>query len=302
MRPEVIKATIRKIVCEGYRGTCEDILEQEDEELHSSVYNSALNGAKGHRPRDSQFLKENNPMDRNIAVKTEGDKRNNAKSPRYLSPNTDNNVKMVDTKEVYGPKKGVLRLRDERQVQSIDVNIHNINVDLGFTNQNRSMSNPALDTKSEDTPQDVKNNRGCKEASSRWIDLRIQKNNAQSLMTNPKNDDMNRLRKKARNFELNKLFKRTLNATTQSFYRNKNKSELRFENKTSSELNDSKGVNRLKVAQNKVGMTFMESLKSRPVDLKSFEYLFDNNRSLKSLTVKDTSKSKSRDSACRRLI
>ena len=294
MKPEFVRYLIRKAVCEGYKGTCEDIQELDDEEMHSSMQSSGLQVSKVLGSRKNGLLKENDMNVMNKNARSTENKFTKLNNTRYLSPSIKTDGCYADNKESHDTKKRILRVNDERQAQSIDLN-NSKDIPSSLNNESRSLSNPTLENRIDEAFTNINEFKTDAFNQYRWLDTNISKTSMQNPIKSQKNEDSNQIRKKSRNFELNRLFKRTLNVTTQSFNKLKNKSDLKLESKPVAFIQENKGVFRNKLGNHRNNMSLMDGSNGKSINLKTFDDHFENSKSHKILAKRSLNKSKSRE-------
>lgn len=298
MRPESLDTAMRKAVCEGYKGTCEDIVEIEDEEMDSTMRESGIvNGKFKIKPIQEMLemkgMKENSMNSKNKSgAQTTKNQNQNQKFANYLSPRPDKNVKASFKKEVSGSNGVISKKTDSKEACSTDVKPNDSELEVPGPSRRRVYNNKTSH-RANTVSIDHTDRRHDNTPISRWIDFEGAKtNNMQNSFKNQKNEELGQTHyRRPRNFELNKLFKRTLNSTTQSFHKNKNKSDVKLDCKLNT--NDNKSVSKRHLTTHKVHFTFMDTLNDKNASAKSFDHPIVNSRSLNSFVINRRSESKS---------
>lgn len=286
-KPEALKSTIGKLVCEGYRGPCEDITELDEEERHSSMHSSGVNASRGHRHCNSSAnAKENNINVINVKAFVK------EKSSRYASSDSEPYTHCEPRNSIHD----ILNAKEERLAQSTEL-IAKENRDAGDGETcGRSYSNPMNKSKRtkviESTTHDEYD---IGKSALRWVDPTPPViNSTQRSSINLKNDEFSHLQKKLRSFELNKIFKRVSTKTCNSFTRNNNKSSAKLEAKCGSATSDNKQQG--KVLNSRYKSVFTNNSNNKAIALRSFDYPTDNNCAYRSVTLRRGNNSRSRDS------
>lgn len=284
-KPEALKSTIGKLVCEGYRGPCEDITELDEEERHSSMHSSGVNASRGHRHCNSSNAKENNMNELNVKAFAK------EKSSRYASSDSEPYAPFEHRRNTHA----VFTAKEERQAVSTEIHAKEVKDLVSSEKCGRSLSNPMKKCKRTKVAENnMHDEYDMGKGAVRWVDPAPVAITTQRSSTNLKNDELVHLQKKLRTFEANKLFKRASINTCQSFTRNNNKSAAKLETKCGSATSESKQQG--KAMQSRYKSALVHNSNSKAVALRSFEYPAEHNSVYRSVTLRRTNTSRSRDS------
>lgn len=294
MGADSVNSTIRKVVCDMYRGSCDDIRELEEEDVHSSVQNSELVAKKSKKLFESEQLKENNHADSNNHLKIKSRQNDKCVTPTYPWPLCAKSTRRGSQHDEIIAKMAFYKIRNERQAQSINLNSFSGKLENICGSDFRSLSNPTLDGRVNSGSIDTKVYEDDHKSNARWVDANGKEQQGAFQNPKPKNEDHNINLNKTRNFNLNKLFKRTLNSTTQIF-KNKDKPYVRVENINRSTFYTSRDEKKQKLNNGRVNITFMDTLNLKQTPLHSFDHQIENESSMKSFNMRSSNRSKSRD-------